>query len=55
MSLTLVIKPQDVLEDQMNRLTRKAIGENLASTQTHQDVEEGRAIIGRQYKLYRGA
>ena len=30
MSLTLVVKPQDVLEDQLNRLARKAIGENLA-------------------------
>jgi hypothetical protein len=54
MSLTLVVKPQDVLEDQLNRLARKAIGENLASTQTRQDVEEARAIIGRQHKLYRG-
>lgn len=54
MSLTLVVKPQDVLEDQLNRLARKAIGENLASTQARQDVEEARAIIGRQHKLYRG-
>ncbi|WP_352298498.1 hypothetical protein, partial [Pseudoalteromonas sp. 20-MNA-CIBAN-0454] len=53
-SLTLMVKPQDVLEDQLNRLARKAIGENLASTQTRQDVEEARAIIGRQHKLYRG-
>ncbi len=54
MSLTLVITPQDVLEEQLNRLARKAIGENLASTQTRQDVEEARALIGRQHKLYRG-
>ena len=54
MSLTLVVKPQDVLEEQLNRLARKAIGENLASTQTRQDVEEARAIIGRKHKLYRG-
>nr|BFE89564.1 hypothetical protein GCM10020185_01000 [Pseudomonas brassicacearum subsp. brassicacearum] len=54
MSLTLVVKPQDVLEDQLNRLARKSIGENLASAQTRQDVEEARAIIGRQHKLYRG-
>ncbi|MFP3525897.1 conjugative transfer ATPase, partial [Pantoea sp. SIMBA_072] len=54
MSLTLVITPQDVLEEQLNRLGRKAIGENLASTQTRQDVEEARALIGRQHKLYRG-
>ncbi|WP_439254039.1 conjugative transfer ATPase [Pseudomonas monteilii] len=54
LSLTLVITPQDVLEEQLNRLARKAIGANLASTQTRQDVEEARALIGRQHKLYRG-
>ena len=54
MSLTLVVNPQDVLEERLNRLARKAIGENLASTQTRQDVEQARAIIGRKHKLYRG-
>ncbi|QVL17244.1 conjugative transfer ATPase [Pseudomonas qingdaonensis] len=54
MSLTLVVKPQDVLEEQLSRLARKAIGENLASTQTRQDVDEARTIIGRKHKLYRG-
>lgn len=54
MSLTMVVTPQDVLEEQLNRLSHKAIGENLASTQTRQDVEQARAIIGRQHKLYRG-
>lgn len=53
LSLTLVIKPQDVLEEQLNRLARKAIGENLASSQTREDVEQARAILGRQHKLYR--
>lgn len=48
--LTQVVKPKDVL-GQLNRLARKAIGENLASTQARQDVEEARAIIGRQHKL----
>jgi len=48
--LTLVVKPKDVL-GQLNRLACKPIGENLASTQAHQDVEEARAIIGRQHKL----
>lgn len=54
LSLTLVIKPQDVLEAQLTRLSRKAMGENLASTQTREDVETARAILGRQHKLYRG-
>lgn len=55
LSLTIVIKPQDVLEQQLNRLARKAIGENLASTQTREDVEQARSIIGRSHKLYRGS
>lgn len=54
MSLTLVVKPQDVLEEHLNRLSRKAIGENLASTQTREDVATAREIIGRKHKLYRG-
>src|SRR5690606_38213537 len=54
LSLTLVIKPQVVLEAQLTRLSRKAMGENLASTQTREDVETARAILGRQHKLYRG-
>jgi conjugative transfer ATPase len=53
LSLTLVIKPQDVLEAQLTRLSRKAMGENLASTQTREDVETARALLGRQHKLYR--
>lgn len=54
LSLTLVIKPQDVLEAQLTRLARKAMGENLASTQTREDVDTARALLGRQHKLYRG-
>ena len=55
MSLTMVVRPQDVLEEHLNRLSRKAIGENLASTQTREDVARAREIIGRKHKLYRGA
>jgi conjugative transfer ATPase len=54
LSLTLVIKPQDVLEAQLTRLSSKAMGENLASTQTREDVDTALALLGRQHKLYRG-
>jgi conjugative transfer ATPase len=54
MSLTLVVKPQDILEGHLNNLFRKAIGQNLASTQTREDVEAARALIGRGQKLYKG-
>lgn len=54
MVLSMVVRPQDILEEHLNRLSKKAIGENLASTQTREDVEIARSIIGRSHKLYRG-
>ncbi|WP_025806322.1 conjugative transfer ATPase [Pseudomonas chlororaphis] len=55
MCLTLVATPQDVLEAHLNHLSKKAVGETLASEQTRQDVHEARSIIGSSHKLYRGA
>jgi conjugative transfer ATPase len=55
MCLTLVATPQDVLEAHLNYLSKKAIGDTLASEQTRQDVQQARAIIGSAHKLYRGA
>ncbi|EHC5873758.1 conjugative transfer ATPase [Salmonella enterica subsp. enterica serovar Eastbourne] len=54
MCLTLVATPQDVLEAHLNHLSKKAVGETLASEQTRQDVNEARSIIGSAHKLYRG-
>ncbi|HHK4245190.1 TPA: conjugative transfer ATPase [Pseudomonas aeruginosa] len=53
--LTLVITPQDVLEAQLNRLGRKAVGDTLASEQARADVQQARSLIGSAHKLYRGA
>jgi conjugative transfer ATPase len=55
MCLTLVATPQDVLEAHLNYLSKKAVGETLASEQTRQDVQQARALIGSAHKLYRGA
>lgn len=55
MCLTLVATPQDVLEAHLNHLSKKAVGETLASEQTRQDVNEARSIIGSSHKLYRGS
>lgn len=55
LAITLVITPQDTLEGHLNHLSRKSVGETLASEQTRQDVQQARAIIGRSHKLYRGA
>ena len=55
MCITLVITPQDVLEEHLNYLARKSVGKTLDSEQTRADVQEGRTLIGRQHKLYRSA
>ncbi|TEP81989.1 conjugative transfer ATPase [Pseudomonas aeruginosa] len=55
MCLTLVATPQDVLEAHLNHLSKKAVGDTVASEQTRQDVHEARSIIGSSHKLYRGA
>jgi conjugative transfer ATPase len=54
MCLTLVATPQDVLEAHLNHLSKKSVGETLASEQTRQDVHQARSVIGSAHKLYRG-
>ena len=55
MCLTVVATPQDVLEAHLNHLSKKSVGETLASEQTRQDVQQARGLIGSAHKLYRGA
>lgn len=55
MCLTLVATPQDVLEAHLNHLSRKAVGDTLASEQARKDVQIARGLIGSAHKLYRGA
>ena len=55
MCLTVVASPQDVLEAHLNHLSKKSVGETLASEQTRRDVQEARGLIGSAHKLYRGA
>ncbi|KPZ12437.1 hypothetical protein ALO41_200149 [Pseudomonas amygdali pv. ulmi] len=54
LSITLVITPQDILEAQLNKLGKKAVGETLASEQARADISAARSIIGSSHKLYRG-
>ncbi|MDR6609056.1 conjugative transfer ATPase [Pseudomonas synxantha] len=53
MCLTLIATPQDALEAHLNHLSKKSVGETLASEQTRQDVHQARSIIGSSHKLYR--
>ncbi|MCC7288539.1 MAG: conjugative transfer ATPase, partial [Burkholderiaceae bacterium] len=42
-------------EAHLNHLSKKSVGETLASEQTRRDVQEARGLIGSAHKLYRGA
>ncbi len=55
MCLTLVVTPQDTLEDHLNYLARKSVGDTLAFEQARADVKEARSLIGSSHKLYRGS
>jgi conjugative transfer ATPase len=55
MCITLVVTPQDALEAHLAYLTKKSVGETLASEQTRQDVQQARSLIGSSHKLYRAA
>ncbi|KVC95084.1 conjugal transfer protein [Burkholderia ubonensis] len=55
MAMTLVVTPQDTLEAHLNYLSKKSVGETLASEQARQDVQQARTLIGSAHKLYRGA
>ena len=54
LSLTFVVTPQDILESRLNRLTKKAIGENIDSSDTRRAVATARELISSKHKLYRG-
>jgi len=53
--ITLVITPQDTLEDHLEQLSRKAVGDTQASILTREDVSTARQLLGRKHKLYRGS
>lgn len=55
MSMTLMITPQDILEERLNRLAKKAVGENLESEQVRDDVARAKDTIGSKHRLYQAA
>ncbi|PLR35037.1 conjugative transfer ATPase [Chimaeribacter californicus] len=54
-SLTLVVQPQDVLEERFNHLAKNAIGENTESERVRDDAETAKSYLGERHKLYRAA
>ncbi len=51
--MTIVVQPQDRLEEQFNRLSKNAVGENTESGRVRQDVKTVKEYLGNRHKLYR--
>lgn len=55
LALTLVIHPQDKLEENFARLSRDSMGENVDSLRAREDAATARTYLGNKHKLYRAA
>ncbi|EBZ5771693.1 conjugative transfer ATPase [Salmonella enterica subsp. enterica serovar Redlands] len=53
MAMTLIIYPQDLLEAHLNRLSDRAIGENIDSEYTKKDCQDVRQWLKAGHKMYR--
>ncbi len=51
--MTIVVQPQDTLENDFNRLAKNAVGENTESGRVRQDVAQVKEYLGNRHKLYR--
>ncbi|WP_118987520.1 conjugative transfer ATPase [Photorhabdus sp. CRCIA-P01] len=54
-SLTVVAQAQDTLEQDFDRLSKNAVGENTESGRVRSDVKEAKAHLGLRHKLCRSA
>ncbi|MFV8810455.1 conjugative transfer ATPase [Yersinia enterocolitica] len=54
-AMTLIVQPQEVLEEEFSRLGRNAMGENIDSTRAREDAYTAREYLGKRHKLYRAA
>ena len=50
--LTIVATPQEPLEDHINRLHSKAVGDSVLARQVREDCETARRYLGQNHKLY---
>ncbi|CAI1818472.1 Type IV secretory pathway, VirB4 components [Serratia proteamaculans] len=51
--MTIVVQPQDTLENDFNKLSKNAVGENTESGRVRQDVSQVKEYLGNRHKLYR--
>ena len=55
MALTIVATPQEPLEDHINRLRQKAVGDSVRAAQVRTDCDTARSMLAAQHKLYQYA
>ena len=51
--MAIVVQPQDTLENDFNKLSKNAVGENTESGRVRQDVAQVKEYLGNRHKLYR--
>jgi conjugative transfer ATPase len=51
--MTLVVTPQDRLEEDFTKLGKNAVGENIESERVRADVQTAREFLGNRHKLWR--
>lgn len=55
LAMTLVVQPQDRLEESFASLSRNSMGENVDSLRAREDAATARSFLGNKHKLYRAA
>lgn len=53
--LTIVATPQEPLEDHINKLREKAIGDSVLAANVRADCDKARDMLGQSHKLYQGS
>lgn len=53
--LTLLVQPQNVLEEEFKKQGKKSLGDNLDSEMARDQVDEALSWLKQKHKLYRGA
>ncbi|MCE8005298.1 conjugative transfer ATPase [Billgrantia ethanolica] len=53
--LTMVAMPQEPLEDHINRLREKAVGDSVVAERVRRDCDQVRGFLGEDHKLYQSS
>lgn len=53
--LTMVATPQEPLEDHINKLRKKAVGDSVLASQVRKDCDKAREFLNEEHKLYQSS